>query len=70
MNRFDVQLLVCAFLAVPAVASVEPLLAQADNYGPDKTVRKQEAANQMHFVLVMKSHFDIGYSARTRRTFR
>lgn len=42
------------------------LLAQADNYGPDRTARAQDSTNQMHFVLVMKSHFDIGYSALAR----
>ena len=55
-----------AILAVLAPLSVAPLFAQADNYGPDKTVRTKDATNQMHFVLVMKSHFDIGYSALAR----
>ena len=39
---------------------------QADNYGPDKTARTRESASPMHFVLVSKSHFDIGYSALAR----
>ncbi len=40
--------------------------AQADNYGPDKNKRMDASGDQMHFVLVMKSHFDIGYSALAR----
>lgn len=47
-------------------ASVRPLCAQADNDGPDRTARKAGATNAMHFVLVMKSHFDLGYSALAR----
>jgi hypothetical protein len=46
--------------------SAATLSAQADNYGPDRTSRKQDSSQQMHFVLVMKSHFDIGYSALAR----
>lgn len=50
-----------------ALAAGPPtLFAQADNYGPDRTARTRESTNQMHFVLVMKSHFDIGYSALAR----
>lgn len=40
--------------------------AQADDYGPDRTARTRESTHPMHFVLVMKSHFDIGYSALAR----
>ncbi len=39
---------------------------QADNYGPDNTARTRESAQPMHFVLVIKTHFDIGYSALAR----
>jgi hypothetical protein len=39
---------------------------QADNYGPDKIARQNGSTNRMHFVLVSKSHFDIGYSALAR----
>ena len=49
-----------------AVASGPRLFAQADNYGPDKPARQQDSTNRMHFVLVSKSHFDIGYSALAR----
>jgi len=53
-------------LFVLAVASAQNAVAQADNYGPDKTDRKPESKDQMHFVVVSKSHFDIGYSALAR----
>ncbi len=52
--------------AALALAFNEPLLAQADNYGPDRTARRADSTNAMRFVLVMKSHFDIGYSALAR----
>jgi hypothetical protein len=66
MNRSVAQLLLCGLLSAPAAAAVEPLFAPADNSGLDKTARQQEATSRMHFVLVMKSHFDIGYSALAR----
>lgn len=49
-----------------ALGAAPQALAQADNFGPDKTTRQQTSSNFMHFVLVMKSHFDIGYSALAR----
>jgi hypothetical protein len=57
---------VLAILTMLAPLSLAPLFAQADNYGPDKTARRSDSTNQLHFVLVMKSHFDIGYSALAR----
>ncbi len=59
------NLLAVVLAAVFAVAA-ESLLAQANSYGSDNTARTQDSSNQMHFVLVMKSHFDIGYSALAR----
>jgi alpha-mannosidase len=61
-----VRLVLSAVLAALAVATGQPLLAQADNYSPDRTARTQDSTNQLHFVLVSKSHFDIGYSALAR----
>lgn len=43
-----------------------PVLAQASDFGPDTAARRGESTNAMHFVLVMKSHFDLGYSALAR----
>jgi hypothetical protein len=61
MCRFRTPLLL-ALAPIPAAL----LLAQADNYGPDATARARDSAAPLHFVLVMKSHFDIGYSALAR----
>ncbi len=61
MKATLIPLLSAVTLLAPA-----SVLAQADNYGPDYTARTQESTNGMHFVLVMKSHFDIGYSALAR----
>jgi alpha-mannosidase len=64
MNTSWFRSLLLALLLASAAAS--DLYAQADNYGPDKIARTQASTNAMHFVLVMKSHFDIGYSALAR----
>jgi hypothetical protein len=58
--------LLAGVLAAMVAVGAESLLAQADNFELDKTARKQDVTNQMHFVVVMKSHFDIGYSALAR----
>ena len=55
-----------AWIALSLGPASQPVFAQADDYGPDKAVRQQESAAPMHFVLVSKSHFDIGYSALAR----
>jgi hypothetical protein len=55
-----------AIAGLISALSLTNVLGQADNYGPDKIIQKDKATNQMHFVLVMKSHFDIGYSALAR----
>ncbi len=66
MHRSLIRLVLFGLLPALAATSVPSLFAQADDYGRDKTARAQASANQMHFVLVMKSHFDIGYSALAR----
>jgi hypothetical protein len=60
------RLALCGLLLALITRYTQPVLAQADNYGQDKTARTQNSSNQIHFVLVMKSHFDIGYSALAR----
>ncbi|MEI8041882.1 MAG: hypothetical protein WCL11_10765, partial [Verrucomicrobiota bacterium] len=60
------RLVLLLVLATLATTLEQSILAQADNYGPGSTTRKQESTNEMHFVLVSKSHFDIGYSALAR----
>ncbi len=64
--KFTFRLVLFGVLAVLAESSRTTVLAQADNYGPDSTVRKTDSQAPMHFVLVSKSHFDIGYSALAR----
>ena len=54
LTLFVLALLVCSFHFA---------WGQADNYGEDQVKRKAGADDAMHFVLVSKSHFDIGYSA-------
>jgi alpha-mannosidase len=66
MTKPTLRSILACMLSILAAATSDPLLAQADNYGPDRTARNQDSTNQMHFVLVMKSHFDIGYSALAR----
>jgi len=66
VRRSVARPILLGLLSALIAASAQPLFAQADNYGPDKTARKQETTDQMHFVVVMKSHFDIGYSALAR----
>ncbi|MCF7973872.1 MAG: hypothetical protein K9N55_08660 [Phycisphaerae bacterium] len=44
----------------------DPAHAQADNVGPDPEIRTQGSGESMHFVIVSKTHFDIGYSALAR----
>jgi alpha-mannosidase len=61
-----VQLVLSGVILVLVVSTSQTLLAQADNYGLDATARKQESGATMHFVMVSKSHFDIGYSALAR----
>jgi alpha-mannosidase len=51
-------------LPLAALAGVSP--AHAADRGSEQSAPAKEATNQMHFVLVMKSHFDIGYSALAR----
>ncbi len=53
-------------IAALVVVSAAPLFAQTDNYGPDKTAPTAQADTPMHFIIVSKSHFDIGYSALAR----
>ena len=57
------QFTVAGMLVMILAASTRLLLGQADNYGAGKTAWKPESTSPMHFVLVMKSPFDIGYSA-------
>ncbi|MHC1766641.1 MAG: hypothetical protein AB9869_20440 [Verrucomicrobiia bacterium] len=66
MNRPFPQWALLYALFIAAAVHASPALAQADNKGPDQTARKHGSTNPMHFVLVMKSHFDIGYSALAR----
>ena len=42
------------------------ICGQADDHGPDQEKRKKASGGQMHFVIVSKTHFDIGYSALAR----
>ena len=59
--------LTCLFLLVWLLEFAPSLLAQADNFGPRPAVAAGGGStNAMHFVLVSKSHFDIGYSALAR----
>lgn len=62
----SLRILFPVVLSALAAIPVHLLFAQADDYGPDRTARVRQSTNQMHFVLVMKSHFDIGYSALAR----
>ena len=39
---------------------------QADDHGEDQQARKDGSSEPMHFVIVSKTHFDIGYSALAR----
>ena len=39
---------------------------QADSYLPNRKKLKDSSSEQMHFVIVSKTHFDIGYSALAR----
>jgi len=66
VDRSAARHLLPSFLPALLALSAQVLFAPADNFGPDKTARKPDATNRMHFVLVMKSHFDIGYSALAR----
>jgi hypothetical protein len=49
MNSF-VRFVWSGVLTVLATTTAQTLLAQADNYGPGATSRKQESNAQMHFV--------------------
>lgn len=55
-----------AGVAILLRLSLPVAFAQADDYGPDTTARTGESVRPMHFVLVVKTHFDIGYSALAR----
>ena len=39
---------------------------QADDYGEDQQARTDGSSEPVHFVIVSKTHFDIGYSALAR----
>lgn len=65
-TRPDNTGIITAILMALAAFCCRTAMAQADNYGPDRTARKESGAGPMHFVLVSKSHFDIGYSALAR----
>ena len=47
MTQLTSQRILAGLLATLTAASTDPLLAQADNYGPDNTARRQEATNRM-----------------------
>lgn len=66
MTKPTIQTLLASLIVTLVAASGDTLFAQADNDGPDNTPRTRESTNRMHFVLVSKSHFDIGYSALAR----
>ena len=66
MHSQIIRAILTGLLAALATMTPESLFAQADPDGPDRPARKEESAPPMHFVLVMKSHFDIGYSALAR----
>jgi alpha-mannosidase len=60
-DKLFVLIVLSYALALPSMVN-----AQADNYGADQTARKQGSDGPMHFVIVSKTHFDIGYSALAR----
>lgn len=66
MARYTINNLLAGVFAALVLVSVEPLFAQADNYGLDKTSHTAQSAIPIHFIIVSKSHFDIGYSALAR----
>jgi hypothetical protein len=55
-----VLLLLASFLLPEAARG------QADNYLPKQQKLKENSSEPMHFVIVSKTHFDIGYSALAR----
>lgn len=61
-----IRLLTAGTVTVLAATFVKPVCAQADDYGSDRTARRRDSTSPMNFVLVMKSHFDIGSSALAR----
>jgi hypothetical protein len=66
MTNTSIRTVALAMLLMLPLLLAEPLFAQADNYGADRTARTQSSTNGMRFVIVLKTHFDIGYSALAR----
>jgi len=56
----------CVRATIVLLASSAVALGQADDYGEDQQPQQDGSTEPMHFVIVSKTHFDIGYSALAR----